>query len=83
MYLIKCEDGSFYVGSTSNTDRRFAEHSHKKGGRYTKLHKPIKIVYKEEFFTKIEVLNRERQIKGWRRGKKEHLIKYGNRKKPE
>jgi len=77
IYLIKCKDGSFYTGSTSDLEKRFHKHSTSSGGRYTKLHKPIEVVYKEEFLTHEEALKREKQIKGWRREKKENLIKYG------
>lgn len=77
-YLIRCEDGSFYVGHTSDLDRRFKEHSQGKGGRYTNLHRPIEILYHEEFSTEKESMDRERQIKGWRREKKENLFKIKN-----
>lgn len=75
VYLIKCIDGSFYTGFTSDVERRFREHRHRKGGKYTKLHKPIKVFYTEEFLTKKEAINREKQIKGWTRLKKENLLK--------
>lgn len=76
-YLILCKDKSFYTGVTDNLNRRFLEHSHGKGGFYTKKFKPIKIIYSEKFLTKKEALKRERQIKGWRREKKLNLIKFG------
>ncbi len=82
VYIIQCKDESFYIGVTDNIDRRFSEHSKGRGGRYTKLHKPLKIVYIEEFSTKIEALKREKQLKGWTREKKENLIKYVNHNKP-
>ena len=77
LYLILCEDKSIYTGVTDNLIRRFVEHSTKSGGRYTKIHNPIKIIYSENFNTKQEALKREKQIKGWRREKKLNLIKPG------
>lgn len=75
MYLTKREDGSFYIRHASNLKRCFKEHSSGKGGRYTKLHKPIEIMYKEEFLTKKEAMKREKQVKGWRKDKKKNLFK--------
>jgi putative endonuclease len=77
VYLIQCEDGSFYTGITANVERRFKEHQTKSGGWYTKLHKVIKLLYTEQYPTKHEALKREKQIKGWRREKKLNLIKFG------
>lgn len=77
LYLILCEDESIYTGITNNPDRRFSEHKNRKGGRYTKLNKPIKILYTEKFSIKQEALKREKQIKGWRREKKFNLIQFG------
>lgn len=77
VYLIQCDNGSFYTGVTSDLERRFQEHETPSGSFHTKLHKPIKILYTEEYRTKIEALKREKQIKGWRREKKLNLIKFG------
>ena len=74
LYIIKCVDKSFYVGITSNLERRFREHKEGRGGKYTLHHKPIKIVYSEDFNTKQEALRREKQIKGWSHRKKEDLL---------
>jgi len=74
IYLIRCEDGSIYTGVTNNLARRFKEHKNKRGGYYTRSHRVEKIVHTEEFLTKSEALQREAQIKGWRREKKINLI---------
>lgn len=74
VYILKCEDNSFYTGVSNNPERRFFEHKNKKGGHYTSSHKVIKIVYLEECPDKSTALKRERQIKGWRREKKLILI---------
>jgi putative endonuclease len=73
-YILLCTDGSFYTGSTNNIDKRFKDHLDGHGARYTKSHKPIKIIYKEEYSTKSEALKREAEIKNWPRKKKENLI---------
>jgi putative endonuclease len=77
LYLIICESGSIYTGVTDSPERRFLEHKSGKGGRYTKINKPINLFYKEEFKTKKDALLREKQIKGWRRDKKINLAKFG------
>lgn len=73
VYILQCSDGSFYTGSSNSVEKRFKDHKNGKGGRYTRAHKPIKLIYKETLATKSEALKREFQIKGWKRDKK---IKY-------
>ena len=72
--MLLCQDDSYYTGSSNNIEKRFKDHISGKGARYTKSHKPIKIVYKEKFATKSEALKREAEIKSWSRKKKENLI---------
>jgi len=75
VYVLLCEDNSFYTGFTDNPERRFLEHRKGKGGHYTSSHKPIKIIYSEKLETKSEALKREKQIKGWSRTKKIRLLR--------
>ena len=82
IYILRCKDGSFYTGITTNLERRFQEHKEGRGGRYTRLSKINKLIYYERYFTEAEALKREKQIKGWRKEKKENLIKYGNLNSP-
>lgn len=44
MYILQCGDGSFYVGSTKNLNRRLIEHQNGEGAKYTRFHLPIKLV---------------------------------------
>jgi putative endonuclease len=74
-YVLLCDDGSFYTGSSSDADKRFITHQDGRGGRYTKLHKPTKLLYKEEFETKSQAVKREFQIKGWSHDKKIRILK--------
>jgi len=75
VYILKCEDGSLYTGFTDNPERRFAEHSTKRGAKYTRSHKPKELLYTESFTNKKDALKREYQIKRWPREKKLKLIK--------
>ncbi len=75
VYMIVCEDGSYYIGSSNDVEKRFKDHLNGKGGRYTTSHKPVKLVYKEELVNKSGALIREAQLKKLTRVKKESLIK--------
>ena len=77
VYIIQCDDNSLYAGVTSDIGRRLKEHKSAYGSWHTKLHKPIRVLYTEEYKTRLEALRREKQIKGWRREKKLNLIKFG------
>jgi putative endonuclease len=74
VYIILCHNGSYYTGSTNNVTKRFNDHLKGRGARYTKSHKPVKIVYEEEFPNKSLALRREAKIKKWPRRKKLTLI---------
>ena len=78
IYLARCNDNSLYTGSCTNIIAREKRHNKGEGSKYTKLRRPVKIIYFEEFDTLVEARRRERQIKGWSRIKKENLIKYGH-----
>lgn len=75
VYILLCEDESLYTGVSNNLDQRFSDHKNRKGGHYTRSHKPVKLVYQETFNTQSEALKRERQIKGWSREKKIRILK--------
>ena len=70
VYILLCSDNSLYTGSTDTIERRFLEHQSGKGAKYTKTHKPVKIVYTESFPTRSAALSRESEIKRWNRQKK-------------
>ncbi len=63
VYMLLCEDGSYYTGYTKDIDSRLKQHKIGTGARYTKLHRPKKLVYTEEFDTIKEAMKRERKIK--------------------
>ena len=75
VYIIECTDKSLYTGTTTDISRRLIEHNAKKGGNYTKLYTPVKLVYQEPADSHSKALKREAQIKRWTRNKKLALIK--------
>lgn len=70
VYILLCADGTFYTGATNNLEKRFTDHQNGKGGKYTRSHKPLKIIYQEQFKSHSEALKRESEIKRWSREKK-------------
>uniref|UniRef100_A0A6H1ZKH0 Putative endonuclease n=1 Tax=viral metagenome TaxID=1070528 RepID=A0A6H1ZKH0_9ZZZZ len=44
VYLILCEDGSYYAGVTNDLEARFATHLSGKGAKYTRAHKPLRVI---------------------------------------
>ena len=63
VYVILCEGNCFYTGSTKNLNTRLRLHLKGKGARYTRMHKPRKLVHAEEFGTRSEAMKREKRIK--------------------
>ncbi|HKZ94797.1 MAG TPA: GIY-YIG nuclease family protein [Candidatus Bathyarchaeia archaeon] len=63
VYVIQCDDGSFYTGYSKNLDKRVKLHTNGKGARYLKIHKPLRVVHVEEFDSRAEAMRRERKIK--------------------
>lgn len=74
VYILLCEDGSLYTGYSNDVEHRFNDHKNGKGGHYTRSHKPVKLIYQEQFNTQSEALKRERQIKGWSKEKKIRVL---------
>ncbi|WP_268913178.1 GIY-YIG nuclease family protein [Lentilactobacillus sp. SPB1-3] len=75
MYVLLCEDDTLYTGYTDDVIRRFEVHQSGKGAKYTKAHKPIKILYSEEFSTKHDAMSAEYHFKKMNRQKKISYIR--------
>jgi UPF0271 protein len=73
-YMLRCSDGSFYTGHTDDLETRMAEHIAGIRDAYVAQRRPVELVWSCDFATRIEALERERQIKGWSREKKLALI---------
>ena len=74
VYILKCADGSFYVGSATDIEDRLKRHNSGNGAGFTALRRPVKLVYQEPCKNLGDAVKRERQIKKWSRDKKEALI---------
>ncbi len=75
VYMLRCSDGSYYTGHTDNLEKRIAEHQVSEIPCYTSTRLPIELVFSQEFQSRVEALERERQVKGWSRAKKEALMR--------
>ncbi|MBX7460171.1 GIY-YIG nuclease family protein [Qipengyuania huizhouensis] len=73
-YLLRCNDGSYYAGHTEDLDLRLAQHRNGAFGGYSAKRLPVEMVWSQDFPTREEAFNAERQLKGWSRAKKEALI---------
>ncbi len=74
VYIIEAESGKLYTGITTDPERRLKEHmSGKKGARYFRLSKPVKIIYRESFPDRSSASIREAQIKKMKRSEKLYL----------
>lgn len=74
-YILQCADNTLYTGSTNNLEKRLRQHNElKSGAHYTKIRRPVKLIYSEEFETLKEARQRENEIKSWPRKKKLALI---------
>ncbi len=83
MYILQCANGFYYTGSTIDLGLRIKQHQNGEGANFTKKHLPVVLVYFEEFQRIDEAFNREKQVQGWSRKKKEALINSEYNKLPE
>jgi predicted GIY-YIG superfamily endonuclease len=75
VYILLCADGSYYVGSARGAlADRLAKHDSGVHDGYTKARRPIRLVWSQSFQYITDAIAAERQVKGWRREKKEALI---------
>lgn len=82
VYIVECADKTYYVGCTNDLEKRLKEHNHSKSGaHYTKIRRPVRLIYKEEYNTLLEARGRESEIKNLTREKKAALVgaKYNER----
>ncbi len=73
-YILLTEQNTLYCGYTDDVERRFQAHLEGRGAKYTKSHKPVKIVYQCEFESKSEAMKEEIRIKHLSRKAKLELI---------
>ena len=75
VYILRCADGTYYVGQTDDLEKRLAQHHAGKGSRYTAARLPVELVCSEAFQARAAAMKRETQLKRWSRAKKDALIR--------
>ena len=74
VYIVRCADGTYYTGMSTDVERRVQQHNSGRGAKYTRGRRPVELVYCEEKETISAALKREKQIQGMKRDKKTLLI---------
>ncbi|NLG33041.1 MAG: GIY-YIG nuclease family protein [Syntrophomonadaceae bacterium] len=80
VYILKCRDGSYYTGYTTDLYRRVEEHNQGTASKYTRGRLPVECVYFEFTHTVSEALKRENSIKKLSRSQKDRLVQSFNGK---
>ena len=75
VYILECDDNTYYTGYTSNLIKRITQHKLKKGAKYTRSKKEVRLVYFEIHSTKEQAMKREYEIKKAGRVYKQILVK--------
>ena len=74
VYMVRCADGTYYTGWTADVTRRLAQHNAGRGGRYTRMRRPVVLVYQEEVPDRSAAMRREIAIKKYSHERKGRLI---------
>ncbi|AVT82203.1 GIY-YIG nuclease family protein [Rhodopseudomonas palustris] len=77
VYMLRCADGSYYIGSATGEDlsNRIEQHNAGTFPGYTLRRRPVTLVWSEHFDRITDGIAAERQVKGWSRAKKEALMR--------
>jgi predicted GIY-YIG superfamily endonuclease len=79
VYIARCVDGSLYTGVAKDVAKRLAAHNAGRGAAYTRARRPVRLVHREDGFTRAAALSREWRIKALRRDEKIALLKHARR----
>ena len=70
VYILRCADRTFYIGTAKNVQLRLAVHNAGKGAKYTRPRLPVRVVWQEGPLSLTRALQREYQLKQLTRQKK-------------
>ncbi len=74
VYLLECDDKSYYCGYTSDLKHRVKAHNSGIGGKYTRARTPVRLIYYEKHESRSLAMKREFEIKKFSRKEKEMLV---------
>ncbi len=83
VYILRCAGGTLYTGYTIDLERRVKQHQSGNGGKYTRTHTPVELVYSESFRTRREAMQREAAIKRLPRKKKLAMIESATQRRQD
>jgi putative endonuclease len=73
-YMLRCRDGSLYVGMTNDVSIRVEKHNRGLGPEFTKKRRPVELIWSQKFLDRFEARQKEVELKGWSRKKKLSLV---------
>ena len=79
LYLIECQDGSFYAGITNNLSARYEAHVAGRGARYTRAHPPLRLIGTKPYENRATASRAEWEIKQLPKGRKIDYLAEGKR----
>lgn len=74
LYILRCSDGRYYTGVTTNLAQRLLQHENGEVSSFTKSRRPVTLVFQQELPSLVESAAAEQMVKGWSQAKKEALI---------
>ncbi|WP_102348012.1 GIY-YIG nuclease family protein [Bacillus sp. Marseille-P3661] len=80
IYILECNDGTYYTGYTNNLEKRLDKHQSGKGAKYTRGRIPVKLIYSRSFNSKTAAMQEEYRIKQLTRHQKEQYVNLNNDK---
>jgi len=75
LYILECADGTYYTGISNDVEKRIKKHNCRQGAKYTRGRVPVNLKYCEKHNSYKAAINREVEIKRWKREEKEKLFK--------
>lgn len=74
VYILRCGDGTFYIGTARDVAARLAQHHAGKGAKYTRSRGPLEVIFQEGPMTVSRALRREHQLKQLTRKQKAAFV---------
>lgn len=76
LYILRCNDGTYYTGITMDVARRVQEHNiSKRGAKYTRGRRPVKLVYQKRFHCRSSALRAECRMKDLSKAEKKKVVR--------
>ena len=73
-YILECSDGTYYVGSTFDLERRVGQHAVGEGAQYTRRRLPVRLVWSCQYDSIRDAFYFEKQVQGWGHAKRKALV---------